>query len=97
MCLNTLAQSGTRTLGLHKTRLHKNEMIDLSYNTFTTLFNACVLQLSPTAVRCGVIKIFVRLKLCAKQIHAEFPLCEYIHIKLLYDWWHGVGRITCHC
>ena len=40
MCLNTLAQSGTRAPGA---LIHKNKMIDLSHNTFTTLYNACVL------------------------------------------------------
>ena len=39
-CLNTLAQSGTRALGA---LIHKNRVIDLSYNTFTTLYNSCVL------------------------------------------------------
>ena len=39
-CLNTLSQSGKRAL---RSLVHKNRVIDLSDNTFTTLYNSCVL------------------------------------------------------
>ena len=50
-CLNILAQSGTRALG---SLIHKNMVIDLSYNTFTMLYNDCVLPV--ITVRCSVLK-----------------------------------------
>ena len=25
-----------------------------------------------------------------QDINEEFPMCEYIYMKLLYDWYHGV-------
>lgn len=40
ICINTLAQSGTRALGA---LIHKNRLVDLSYNSYTTLYNSCVL------------------------------------------------------